>query len=831
MVDWVKLVRLRRRVFSLPPSRWDVTNLGIQVSLPVIHRRHLPRVLRAVLPCCNRDGNLLTIDLHSPGHSIYERQLDLTWITLDSVPELRSQLRFTYIQNAVKSCYNLRLHDRRAAWHGFTRCGAFPRNITDNTATLSSQESTLIILVYANDVGSRFAVGFGYYFDKVWSCIVCDERPAEQEALSWVDFAKQVYDGLWSSSINQTYHNSHFTLVRKAHLSQTIWDARIVCRSSDSDYSDVMIDLEQCPGCCTGPRENTFMPESQPLWLPWVSNSRGSHELRLDGKLAKFDLCSGQEIALGDYGDSSARGFMRCGNIFEDMQKHGIDSADSVYRPVVSRVSSHKYVPRSSRVWRWDEAAVMSPVKNKQGGVEPAVKPLVLYQPKGLSLPDNEKFQLLLRALSTRLAEKDLVTTVIQCSGFSAVDDEERWMDAGRDSRLDGGVLYTDRGTLVPSYVLTRPLAWHKDLPHTKRRECFKYIREHFYNLVDLHHLIGTGVRHDSLPNWKTNGVVDFPALFGLEHLKHYVGEITFFQRLPSIIETQLRSEEPTVHPPNPLCNGLTMTRNLLRSRLRSDVGQNARDEVEAPLLLKNCEVLRGESPDEAQKTRHEMESISQSLSVGLLEHIQSSFLDASEDSHSTQTGQARSTNYGMVDVRSTVEEIVALQKRFYETKDKDEHRALEEDITGKILWLCWCGVSSEVDQRLPEVLNHVRRKLDSMPRSSARKGPSSMASQPIPDCDARRSFRAIAGIIQKTPRPDQDDRMAHLQRIMRDAGAGVSKHQLWLTARTAEQATWRRVLKDDPIVDTQEKGLSTDPEAPSTSIVHQAPDTGTMTL
>ncbi|KAI5993220.1 hypothetical protein EDD15DRAFT_924589 [Pisolithus albus] len=195
-----------------------------------------------------------------------------------------------------------------------------------------------------------------------------------------------------------------------------------------------------------------------------------------------------------------------------------------------------------------------------------------------------------------------------------------------------------------------------------------------------------------------------------------------------------------------------------------------------------------------------------------LLEHIQSSFLDASEDSHSTQTGQARSTNYGMVDVRSTVEEIVALQKRFYETKDKDEHRALEEDITGKILWLCWCGVSSEVDQRLPE-------------------GPSSMASQPIPDCDARRSFRAIAGIIQKIPRPDQDDRMAHLQRIMRDAGAGVSKHQLWLTARTAEQATWRRVLKDDPIVNTQEKGLSTDPEAPSTSIVHQAPDTGTMTL
>ncbi|KAI6106619.1 hypothetical protein EDD16DRAFT_165917 [Pisolithus croceorrhizus] len=172
-----------------------------------------------------------------------------------------------------------------------------------------------------------------------------------------------------------------------------------------------------------------------------------------------------------------------------------------------------------------------------------------------------------------------------------------------------------------------------------------------------------------------------------------------------------------------------------------------------------------------------------------------------------------------MVNVRSTVQEIVALQIRLYETQGKDERRALEEDITGKILWFCWCGVSSEVDQLLPTVLKHIRRKLDSMPPPS------------IPDYDPRRGFRAIAEIIQKTPRADRGDDMTHLQRIILDAGADVSRHELWLSARAAEQARWRRVLRGDPIVDNQETGLSTSPEAPSTSTVHQELDTDTRRL
>ncbi|KAI6098678.1 hypothetical protein EV401DRAFT_2037458 [Pisolithus croceorrhizus] len=396
-----------------------------------------------------------------------------------------------------------------------------------------------------------------------------------------------------------------------------------------------MIDIEQCSGCCTGPREEVYMFESHPLWLPWTSNSQGSHELRLDGELAKFDLYSGQEIALGDYSDSSGRNFKRCGNIFEDMQKHGIDSTDSVYHPVVSCVSSCKSVSRRRRMRTQNEVAVTSPVEDtfEREGVEHATKPLALYQPKGRSLPDTEDFELLLKALSTRLAGKCLVTTVIECSKFNTVDDEETRVDVGGDSALDGGVRSVDQGVLIPLCIVASPLAWNKEPPYEERRIIFKNIRqsdrrEHFYASANLH-------------KRKTNGGVDFPTLFGLEHLKHYIGKITFFQRLSSIVETQLRSEvsagttggnELSAHPSNPLFVGLTVARNLLKSSLRSDAGKNSRNEVEAPLLLRKCEALQRKLSDETKNTRSEVESISQTLSVGLLEYVRTSFLNASED-------------------------------------------------------------------------------------------------------------------------------------------------------------------------------------------------------
>ncbi|KAI6138375.1 hypothetical protein BKA82DRAFT_3143729 [Pisolithus tinctorius] len=59
----------------------------------------------------------------------------------------------------------------------------------------------------------------------------------------------------------------------------------------------------------------------------------------------------------------------------------------------------------------------------------------------------------------------------------------------------------------------------------------------------------------------------------------------------------------------------------------------------------------------------------------------------------------------------SMVQEIEALQAKINATEDEDEQRALEEDVTGKILWICWCGICADVDQLLPKVVDCIRRE------------------------------------------------------------------------------------------------------------------------
>ncbi|KAI6151183.1 hypothetical protein BKA82DRAFT_3123493 [Pisolithus tinctorius] len=159
--------------------------------------------------------------------------------------------------------------------------------------------------------------------------------------------------------------------------------------------------------------------------------------------------------------------------------------------------------------------------------------------------------------------------------------------------------------------------------------------------------------------------------------------------------------------------------------------------------------------------------------------------------------------HYTQVDVLSTVREIEVLQEKLQATEDEDEHRALEEDITGKILWFYWRGICSEVDQILAEVKNFTREGL---------------STRMISDVPTHRDFGDIAELIKGSRRMDLDDDMAHLQRIMLDAGAGISRHQLWLASRPAGLAGLSGLPEGNPILGAQENVSGTSPEAPSTS-------------
>ncbi|KAI6032473.1 hypothetical protein EDC04DRAFT_2708407 [Pisolithus marmoratus] len=135
------------------------------------------------------------------------------------------------------------------------------------------------------------------------------------------------------------------------------------------------------------------------------------YKLNLDGWLAPLHECSSPGIVLGDYGDYSNGDFKRSGNIFEDMRALDIDSRDPAYRPVVSHSTDNQ-----------DDLAVAFCDTDKH---------LALHQPKGLWLPANEDFALLLKALSIRLTGKYLVITIIQCSDFCRVNDDGEQSDSG----------------------------------------------------------------------------------------------------------------------------------------------------------------------------------------------------------------------------------------------------------------------------------------------------------------------------------------------------------------------------------------------------------------
>ncbi|KIO03654.1 hypothetical protein M404DRAFT_1001138 [Pisolithus tinctorius Marx 270] len=83
-----------------------------------------------------------------------------------------------------------------------------------------------------------------------------------------------------------------------------------------------------------------------------------------------------------------------------------------------------------------------------------------------------------------------------------------------------------------------------------------------------------------------------------------------------------------------------------------------------------------------------------------------------------------------------------------------------------------------------------------------------------------QQALQYIGGDISSFTGSDPGDDHAHLQRIMFDAGAGTSKHQLLLAARAAEQAKWSDTTISKDITNTNTQGPSTSSQSPSTSVV-----------
>ncbi|KIO00212.1 hypothetical protein M404DRAFT_772118 [Pisolithus tinctorius Marx 270] len=166
-------------------------------------------------------------------------------------------------------------------------------------------------------------------------------------------------------------------------------------------------------------------------------------------------------------------------------------------------------------------------------------------------------------------------------------------------------------------------------------------------------------------------------------------------------------------------------------------LGQSLHCEVGLRPLCEKCNIINGE---------HE-------TSYRYIQEKQEIESEAYRGLQLSQTNQANV--YRQANTCSMIQKIKELQVKLDEIEGGDKKRTLEEDLTGEILWLCFCGIHSEVEQTLPEVVSYIRRE------------------------GQMKGLFKIAEIMKRTPHPNLEDNQIHLWRILADTGAGVSKHQL----------------------------------------------------
>ncbi|KAI6159009.1 hypothetical protein EDD17DRAFT_1617002 [Pisolithus thermaeus] len=193
-----------------------------------------------------------------------------------------------------------------------------------------------------------------------------------------------------------------------------------------------------------------------------------------------------------------------------------------------------------------------------------------------------------------------------------------------------------------------------------------------------------------------------FSDLFGLEYLRNYIGEITFFERLPSMLATGSLSEisvdamegdgSVLARPPKfPSTNWMMSC--LFRDRQHFNTVQDPRLAVTLPLLHRRCQTFHATPSiscwyaNEKKKVALEFKSILQSPSSQLFRQVMVTLLDAdSKRGACTEATLSGRVDYdGQLNTTSMAQEIEALQVKLDAATDEGEQRALEEDVTGKV--------------------------------------------------------------------------------------------------------------------------------------------------
>ncbi|KIO06377.1 hypothetical protein M404DRAFT_480506 [Pisolithus tinctorius Marx 270] len=158
--------------------------------------------------------------------------------------------------------------------------------------------------------------------------------------------------------------------------------------------------------------------------------------------------------------------------------------------------------------------------------------------------------------------------------------------------------------------------------------------------------------------------------MFGVEHLKCVVGDITFFERLASSLSMgSTRSSEGNTPGAPKAC-----VEQLVIMLLRAMKGV-----THAFQMRQSSRVV---------EMMHVTYPIMTTLGVEFLADISTAFLgakDVLDDIKFTDGQKRKSCEANDSSIQSLVDEVVALQTQYHKSKDDDERLALEQDIVGTV--------------------------------------------------------------------------------------------------------------------------------------------------
>ncbi|KAL4069019.1 hypothetical protein J3A83DRAFT_3462851 [Scleroderma citrinum] len=166
----------------------------------------------------------------------------------------------------------------------------------------------------------------------------------------------------------------------------------------------------------------------------------------------------------------------------------------------------------------------------------------------------------------------------------------------------------------------------------------------------------------------------------------------------------------------------------------------------------------------------------SECLGAEVLQIISASYKKSYETLHHTQfrknTNDISAADTHRMRIRSLIREVEGLKQKLYRVNDDCERRALEEDVTGKILLICWEGVHFEIGSLLGKVVDFV-------------------VNDQAVDIELRETrakrLRDIGGIFADVVSDTRRNDHCPLRRVMADAKAGISKHRLFFAYQAVQ--------------------------------------------